>query len=477
MNRIRELILKAQLAPGARLPSSRDLSEQLAVARNTVMLAYDRLVAEGYLEVRERSGIFVSAHLPERALKLAHLQVPGAPNASSATNRPADHRLMPSRYRGAILYQRPRERVATDFRIGRPAHTSFPEKHWTRLIVQKMAGAGRRMTEYNNPAGLEELRGAICEHLKQARGIVADPDQVVIVGGCQEGLNIVSMMLSPAGSAVYVENPCYKGARYVFESRGARILPVPVDREGICVDGMGREPGVVCVTPSHQFPLGFTMSANRRLSLLQWAAETGSFIVEDDYDSDFRYDGSPLTALAGLDGVKSVIYVGTFSKSLGAGLRLGYLVVPEMLIGPAREAKALLNHGQAWLEQAVLTEFIASGGFEHHLRRIRKLYMRRRDALIDALNAEFGEAAVLGAEGGMHLSWLAPESIASIRGLQNDCLMKGIGIYTMDDGPAIDFDDAPMRDRAVFFGYPCVDEDAIAGAVARIRDSARALAS
>lgn len=457
MSRIRELVLKGQLAPRSKLPSTRALSEQLDVARNTVALAYERLVAEGYLEAQARSGIFVSSKLPEFAL-----EVPQVPDAEEAlVTKPSVAPVLPVRYLSAILYQRPRERVPIDFRVGRPSFLSFPKKRWTRLLVEKMAGSNRRMTEYNNPAGLEELRVAIAEHLRRARGIASHPDQVIIVSGCQEGLNIVAKILSPPGSTVYVENPCYKGARYVFESHGARVVPVAVDEDGLCTEQLGREPSIVYVTPSHQFPLGVTMSLPRRLKLLQWASETGSVIVEDDYDSDFRYDGSPLTALAGLNDVRSVIYVGTFSKSLGAGLRLGYVVVPERLIGAIREVKALLNHGHSWLDQAVLAEFITSGAFALHLRRIRKLYMRRRDILIDELREHFGRSPILGVEGGMHVAWLAPEWVASVRALQNECLRQGIGVYTVDDGPAIDFDDSPLRNRAVFFGYPCVVEDDI----------------
>jgi GntR family transcriptional regulator/MocR family aminotransferase len=462
---IRDLILTRQLLPGAKLPSTRDLRKQLGVSRNTVIYAYDRLIAEGYLHSNERSGIFVIDGIPDQALNISTLAVDTQTRAFSY----GSNKIMPTRYRNPLHYQRPRERVEFDFRIGRPAASSFPERLWARLLAEQMAGSSRRMTEYGNPAGLEELRVAIADHLPAARGIDAHPDQIIIVAGCQEGLNVIAKILSPAGSTVYVENPCYKGVPFVFESYGAHIAPIPIDSEGICVSHLaGREAGLVCVTPSHQFPMGVTMSLSRRLELLEWANTVGTYVVEDDYDSDFRYDGSPLTALAGLDKSGSVIYVGTFSKSIGAGLRIGYLVVPEELIGPAREAKALLNSGNPWLEQAVLANFISSGHFRNHLRRIRQTYLKRRNTLLDQLRHHFGDVRIMGEDGGMHLTWVLPDAVSNARALQYECLHLGVGIYSIDDSPALCFDDAPLRERAVFFGYPCMTDAKITSAIERV---------
>lgn len=472
MTRVRELILNRQLSPGTKLPSSRDLSKQLAISRNTVLNAYERLISEGYLEVKGRSGMFVSAQIPESSLNIS--------SSNAGTNVraffPTSNRILPIRSRSPLLYQRMRERVEFDFRIGRPAASCFPEKLWTRLLVEKMAGSSRRITEYGNPAGLEELRVAISNHLQAARGINAHPDQIIIVAGCEEGLNIIARILAPAGSTVYVENPCYKGVPFVFESYGAKIAPIPIDDEGICVDELtSKERGLVCVTPSHQFPIGVTMSLNRRLRLLDWVNSMGTYIIEDDYDSDFRYDGSPLTALAGLDKSGSVIYIGTFSKSIGAGLRVGYLVVPEELIGPTRETKALLNNGNPWLEQAVLAEFISSGRFRNHLRQIRQTYLKRRNTLLEQLRLRFGESEIIGEEGGMHLTWVLPKSYYNARAIQYECLHRGVGIYSIDDSPAIDFNNTSLRERAVFFGYPCLSESEIVTAVGRLADAAAAI--
>jgi GntR family transcriptional regulator/MocR family aminotransferase len=470
MSNVRELILSGKLNRGTKLPSSRDLSRQLGISRNTVIFAYDRLIAEGYVEVKGRAGVYVTTEIPENGLNIPN----SGADSEIRSFSPTSNRIMPIRHRSPLLYQRMRERVEFDFRIGRPAASSFPERLWTRMIVEKMAGSSRRMTEYGNPAGLEELRTAIARHLQLARGITADPDQIIIVAGCEEGLNIIAKILAPPDSTVYVENPCYKGVPFVFESYGAVITPISIDNEGLCVDELqNRDRGIVCVTPSHQFPIGVTMSLNRRLRLLDWANSAGTYIVEDDYDSDFRYDGSPLTALAGLDKSGSVIYIGTFSKSIGAGLRVGYLVVPEELIGPVREAKALLNNGNPWLEQAVIAEFISSGGFRNHLRQIRQTYLKRRDTLLDQLRKHFGDIQIIGEGGGMHLTWVLPPPIHNARALQYECLHLGVGIYSIDDSPAIDFNDTPLRERAIFFGYPCLSEPEIVEAIDRLATAAK----
>lgn len=463
--RIRELILTNRLTRGTQLPASRELSAQLGISRNTVNLAYERLIAEGYLETRPTIGTFVNASIPEESLILRSFE-------KRANNghlpRPAT-RVAPQRFRAPLLYERPKERTELDFRVGRPDARSFPLQTWRRLVDEHLATAGHRMTEYGNPAGLYDLRKAIADHIGPARGINATPEQVVIVGGCEEALNVVAKILVPREATVCVESPCYQGVAFVFESFGGRMMPIPVDDEGLDVDRLPEGPvNLVCVTPSHQFPIGVTMSLSRRLRLLDWANRVGAYIVEDDYDSDFRYDGSPLTALAGLDRDGCVIYVGTFSKSIGAALRIGYLVVPPELIGPAREAKALLDSGNPWLDQAVLAEFLSSGRFANHLRRIRQTYLLRRDCIMECLRRYFGDVQVLGHEGGMHLTWMLPENWPSARSVQYAALDVGVGVYTMDDGPAFDWGRYPLRDRALLLGYPCLTEKQIGQAMRRV---------
>jgi GntR family transcriptional regulator/MocR family aminotransferase len=467
VSRLRELILSGGLAPGTRMLASRELSRQLGISRNTVVLSYDRLIAEGYLEAHGPAGTFVTSSLPESSMGIGTSDRQAvAIDRSRPSTRPLSRR-----FAAPILHERPKERIPFDFRIGRPDARSFPLKRWRRLLDEKLAKAGKALTEYGNPAGLYELRKALVDHLREARGIEADPEQVIVVGGCEEGLNVVARMLCPSDTRVYVETPCYQGVAFVFASYGAAVKPVPIDDEGLCLDGLpDKGVGLVCVTPSHQFPIGVTMSLNRRLRLLDWARRNGAYVVEDDYDSDFRYTGSPLMALAALDREGCVIYLGTFSKSIGAGLRIGYLVVPPELIGPARETKALINLGNPWLEQAVLAEFIASGSFAQHLRRVRKTYLQRRDALISNLRDNFGDVELLGEEGGMHLTWMLPERGPSARVVQNECLSRDVGVYTIDDGPAFDFGKYRRRDQALFLGYPCLNEDEIGVAIRRLAE-------
>ena len=468
MSGLRRLVLARTLPAGARLPSSRDLAAQLRLSRNTVVGAYERLAAEGYIAVKGRTGAFVTSALPETGLWID----PDAARSLDPIGR-RRQQLQPLRGRSPCLYQSPRERVPLDFRVGRPAPGAFPTKAWTRLLVQKMAGSARQLTEYGDPAGLLELRAAIGDHLRLSRGIVAHPDQIIIVAGCEEGLNVVARILTPPGAPVYVEDPCYRGAAYVFAGHGAAVVSVPVDGQGLVVDALSdRQPGLVYVTPSHQFPTGATLPLHRRLALLDWAESSGGYIVEDDYDGDFRYDGSPLTALAGLDRSGSVIYVGTFSKSIGAGLRIGYLVVPEALIGPVQEVKALLNNGNPWLAQAVLAEFISSGQFRRHLRRIRRTYLARRDSLLEQLRRRFGDVQVAGEEGGMHLSWTLPDALPTARTLQYRALQRGVGVYSIQDGPAIALERRPALERMVLFGYPCLEEAEIVAAVSRLAEAA-----
>jgi GntR family transcriptional regulator/MocR family aminotransferase len=237
----------------------------------------------------------------------------------------------------------------------------------------------------------------------------------------------------------------------------------------LCVDDLPEEgAALLYVTPSHQYPMGFTLSLERRLRLLDWAWRTGTYVVEDDYDSDFRYRGSPIAALMGLDSHGCVIYMGTFSKSIGAGLRLGYLVVPKHLAGPARTVKALLDNGHPWLEQAVMAEFLAGGGYDNHLRRIRQSYAERRDCLTDCLKRHFGEVTVSGSECGMHIAWHLAEDLPRAAELQAMAAEQGVGIYTLQSGAACDFGGCAYSERAIMLGFSSLNERQIRSGVERI---------
>ncbi len=465
---IRAMILGGQLRGGDTLPTTRELSQQLRISRNTAVLAYERLIAEGYIQTRPYVGTFVSPGIPDTARLSAKSEPPAAearaPGASAADTRlPRVHSIVNPNRRGLVA----------DFWLGRPDPQSFPLAAWSQHIRNRLKSACSILTEYNDPVGLLELRQVIAKHLGPARGVTVDPEQIVIVGGCQDGFNLVSRLLVTQGCPAVVESPCYQGAAYVLESFGAKLHPVPVDRDGLDVSRLPDVRGaVVYVTPSHQYPTGVTLSLQRRLALIAWAASHESYIIEDDYDSDFCFVGSPLTALKGLDFSERVIYMGTFSKSMGPGLRLGYVVFPKRLAKEAGRLKTLMNNGQGWLEQAAMVDFMKTGGFGRHLRRIRRIYRARRDALIAALQKHFGEIDILGDQAGMHLAWRLPDGFPPASEVEALALRAGVGVYGLASGAACHFGADDESERFIVMGFAALTEREIEDGVARL---ARAL--
>lgn len=465
---LRGLILGAGLRPGTPVPPSRLLARQLGVSRNTVVLAYERLSAEGYLQTRSALGTYVSHDLPDSSLRV---------DAGGIADRTSARRQLP---RSSLAFRGRAQAVVSpgklefDFWLGRLDPTLFPLNTWRRLVNQVLERADSGFTEYRDPTGLFELRAAIADHLRPARGMKVESDQIIVVAGAQQGLNLIARLLLREGTRVVTENPSYQGAAYLFESYRAEVIPVPVDENGLCVDALPPAgAALVHLTPSHQYPMGFTLSLERRMRLLDWARQTGAYVVEDDYDSDFRYRGSPLMALMGLDQAESVIYLGTFSKSVGTGLRVGYLVLPRHLIEPARTAKALLDNGHAWLDQAVLAEFIATGAYDTHLRRIRRTYLERRDCLIDSLRNHFGNVMLTGTDSGMHLAWHLPAGFPSAAELQALAAERAVGVYSLRSGAAHDFGDCAYSDKTLLFGYSSLDEARIRAGIERVADALR----
>ncbi len=462
---IRKLILSGQLRPGTTLPSSRALSEQLSVSRNTVIVVYERLIAEDYLHTHPTVGTFVNADLPHDSV------VPtgtASQTQASAAHQRQRHRIL-FQGRAQAVVNSNRHELDVDFWVGRPDPHSFPTKAWRRLMLRNLSAAGSNLTEYRDPTGIFGLRKAIAEHLGPARGIAATPEQVIVVNGSQEALNVIARLLVKDGTPVVTECPAYQGAAFLFESYGAELNPVPVDGDGLDVSRLPRKRvGMAYVTPSHQYPLGATLALARRMRLLDWARENGAFIVEDDYDSDFRHRGSPLIAMAGLDRHGCVIYMGTFSKSTGAGIRLGYLVVPAELAQPAGTVKALLDNGHTWLDQAVLADFIASGSYAKHLRRIRHAYLLRRDCLVAALRAHFGEPCLGGLDGGMHLVWHLPPDLPTAAEVQDVGQQVGVGVYGLEGGAAYTFGCGGCCERVLMLGYSSVPEPKIREGIARL---------
>ncbi len=463
-DQIRRLILDGKLQADMALPPSRVLAERFRVSRNTVIVAYERLAAEGYVEARGTAGIFVTSIPPDDLLLISNspdtrlVNIPAAPDAGEPllcfAGSPGGGN----------------DRPAHDFWVGRSASDGFPLRVWRRIVTGLLSGESQYLTDYCDPAGLPKLRRAIADHLGRSRGMHVTPDQIIVTAGGQDALNLILNLLREHTKQFCIENPCYAGASMLFQSEKLPILPVPVDGEGIRTDNLpGKRRSLIYVTPSHQYPTGVMMTLSRRLALLRWADETESYIIEDDYDSDFRYDGPPLTALAGLDRGRRVFYAGTFSKSIGAGLRLGFAVVPRIFADDARLLKARMSNGQSWLEQCALAEFLSEGHFDRHLRKLRQVYKSRRDSLVAALQKHFGSVDVSGHGSGLHLIWRLPSDLPSARSVQISARQAGIGVYSLSSGSAVDFDSTASDDR-LMFGYSSLTEKQIDYAIGRLRD-------
>lgn len=402
-------IIEGGLRAGQRVPSTRVLASDLGVSRLPVLTAYSQLLAEGYFESRVGSGTVISSSLPERFMKSSTPQsrVP-APAASP--------KQLALRSSATFIPFRPALAQGLGaFNVGEVAFDQFPLHIWSSLVSQRCHGLQPQSLHYGELMGLPALREEIANYLRTARSVRCEADQIMIVSGSQQGLDIAGRVLVDEGDAVWVEDPGYRLACDVFSRAGCRLIPVPVDKEGMNVQAgikMCRKARVAIVTPSHQYPLGVTMSARRRLELLHWAESTGAWILEDDYDSEYRYDSSPIASLQGLDGNGCVIYIGTFSKVLFASLRLGYIVVPRNLIGHFSAARRLIDFGPPPFFQTVIADFIRDGHFARHLRRMRTLYGKRRTALEESLHRELGQTIeILGSEAGMYLTVTLPNNM------------------------------------------------------------------
>ncbi len=347
------------------MPATRQLAADLGISRNTVAMTYERLLSEGFVETRGPLGTFVALRGPT----LSPAPTPPRPVEESTVSAPAPN--APGRFAGAVHQLRSPRAAAVDldFWVGRPDPRLFPAAAWKRLVEQALADVQKGDGGYGEPSGPPGLRAAIARHVGAARGIVCGPDDVIVTNGIQEGINIAARLLLGPGVAVGMESPGYLGASSVFASYGARLTPVRVDGDGAMPSTMAPDCRLAYVTPSHQYPSGEAMSAPRRAAWLAWAARCGGYLIEDDYDSDFYFDGAPQPAMKAADAAGCVIYLGTFSKSLAAGLRVGYMIVPAPVRDAAETIKSLMTNGSGTLVQAALAAFLDSGEYEHHLRR------------------------------------------------------------------------------------------------------------
>ncbi|HEU5452250.1 MAG TPA: PLP-dependent aminotransferase family protein [Terriglobales bacterium] len=398
--RYRAAIVEGTLRPGQRMPSTRLLATELGVSRIPILNAYAQLLAEGYFQSRVGAGTVVSLDVPDHV----SLVQPRRTSQPQPGPRPVGRRPVTL----PLPLGRNLPRGSGAFVVGQVASDQFPFQVWNGLVSRYCRSPRGQSLDYGDPMGSRRLREALSEYLRTARGVRCEADQIMIVSGSQQALDIASRVLLDHGSRVWMEEPGYRFARGVLRLNGCEIVPVPVDPEGLNVAAgiqRCRKARAALVTPSHQYPLGYTMSASRRLQLLDWAERTGAWIIEDDYDSEYRYENMPIGSLQGIDRNARVLYVGTFSKVLGPALRLGYLVIPNDLAGRFLEVRSSMDIGPATFFQAVLADFIREGHFSRHNRRMRMLYGERRTRLIECLREELGSAAeVLGGEAGMHLS-------------------------------------------------------------------------
>ncbi|MGE0598547.1 MAG: PLP-dependent aminotransferase family protein [Dehalococcoidia bacterium] len=460
---IRESILGGRFRPGERLPPTRVLANDLQLARNTILEAYEQLIAEGYLAARHGSGTYVAPDLPDRAFRAESITSRIAKNGDGAPPRLSDfaERLIAGEVPTAIDEEL-QQQASFEFRYGTPSFEEFPIDAWRTLTKRVLDYPPKELLGYGPTEGLPQLREALARYLQRSRGVRCDASQVLVVNGSQQALDVAARVLVNPGDTVAIEEPGYRGARAVFQAIGGRVVPVPCDGEGIIVDWIPDDARAIYVTPSHQFPTGSVMSAARRLELLAKANRTGAVIIEDDYDSEFRYEGRPLAALQGLDEGGRVIYTGTLSKVLLPALRLGYMVAPPSLQPAITGAKWLTDRHVALLYQAVLALFIDEGHFERHLRRMRKVYESRRTTMLAAFAEHFGDrATITGTESGMHVL-VNIQGVTDADDFMQTARAKGVGIYSARPY----YLGEPPPGASFLMGYSSVSEDGIRRGIA-----------
>ncbi len=461
---LRGAILRGALPPGARLPSSRALARDMGLSRNTVLLAYEQLLGEGYAAGRHGSGTYVASEMPEDALSFM------APEGRAVTvaarrGRPRFSRFARTTRNWEVSWAAHETRAAYDFRYGGPG-LDFPHAAWRRVLGRRLRKMSRRDLDYGPPAGSAELRAAVADYVQRSRGVRCRTEQVVIVRGSQQALDLAVRVLLDPGDAVLIEEPSYPGARAAFVAAGARVITAPVGLDGMDVGGRAAttRARLAYVTPSHQFPTGAIMSVARRLALLAWAERIDAHVIEDDYDSEYRYVGRPVEALQGLDRSGRVIYVGTFSKLMFPALRLGYMVLPEPLVKPVLNAKALGDAGGATIEQLALADFIRDGHFERHIRRSRLRNGARRVALLAAIDRYLGDRVeVSGANAGLHvLLWLRQRPPRK-HDLLGRIEAAGVRVY-----PVARFYAFPPKRPGFLLGYASLTEGEITEGIRRL---------
>jgi GntR family transcriptional regulator / MocR family aminotransferase len=447
---LRRAILEGHLLPGHRLPPTRELAYRLSVSRTTVTVAYDRLAGEGFLTTRVGAGTYVSDDLAGVALR--------AERAGGALRpRPVWDTMVP------FMFGREPE---FDFRPGLPDARRFPYQTWRRLLARELTPAAVGAGHYADPSGHPGLRRAIARHISVARGVQATAEDIVVTNGTQQGVDLIARVLLAPGDRVAVEDPCYGPPRRLLQTLGAKVAGVPVDDQGLIVDAIPPETRLVYVTPSHQFPLGMAMSLPRRMALLAWAQRQQAAIVEDDYDSEFRYGGRPIEPLQTLDTSGRVIYVGSFSKTLLATLRLGFVVAPPSLHHALRTAKFLTDWHTALPPQAALARFIEQGFFARHVRRMRAVYQARHQRIVAALGHRFARhLEVIPSAAGLHLATIARSTSAE----ELEAVLRRASAAGVELSPLSMYGVDTPAPPGLVLGYGAIPTDRINEGLGRLR--------
>ena len=461
---IRDMILDGEIEPRSKLPPSRHVAASHHVARVTVTTAYDQLREEGFVTSRVGAGTYVC-------------QIEQDPHGREGTPDP----YLPSLSRWGQRVQALNDVISRpaaaksrliDFGFGRSFPHIFPYDIWRRLLARYLSTDDTMLSHYGSIAGFYPLRQAVAGYLNRQRGVCCSAEQVIIVSGMHQALDLLSRLLLNEGDEILVETPGYSGAYQLFKSFGVALQALPVDENGFPVERIppGSQARLAFVTPSNQFPRGGTMSLERRLALLRWARETDALVFEDDYDGELRYSGHPISALQGLDRHDRVIYLGTFSKVLFPALRLGYVVLPPPLVDPFHQAMRLVDRGAPTLTQAAVADFINEGHFERHLQRLRKEYSLRRRSLVQALDSSIGSIVDFsGVEAGLHIMLVLPWEIVEELFVR-EARKAGVGVYP---GVPYHLEDAPRP--SVLLGFSGLNTEEIHEGVERLTDVLRIL--
>ncbi|MDF1528832.1 MAG: PLP-dependent aminotransferase family protein [Sedimenticola sp.] len=461
-------ILAGHLSEGAKLPASRILANQLSVSRNVVMLGYDQLKAEGYVIGHKGGGTRVVDCLPDERLDTVDQARNNARKESAAPKLSAQATISLAYWQGrARLSPQGNTPLTYDFRYGDIEVDQQSKKQWRRLTARLF---NNDVHQYGSPQGETYLREKIAEYVNRNRGCQCSPEQIAIVNGSQQALDIIARLFISPGDKVIVEEPGYLAAKAVFQAAGASVIPMAVDQDGMQVESLSQQRSkarLLYVTPSHQFPTGSILSLSRRLALLEWAEKAEGFIIEDDYDSEFRFEGRPIAALQGLDKSSRTLYIGTFSKVLFPALRIGYVILPPDLVEPFIALRWHSDRHTGTHQQRVLAEFIAAGFYERHLRRMRKRYESRRRLLIASLQASLGSQIELhGTNAGLHLMVVFKDRslLAKETEILSTAWSAGLGIY-----PASPLYQLPPERLGLLFGYSGIEDAAIQPGIALLK--------